>query len=117
MTCCCFWFSLPAMETTRNENGSRPARIRRDYHANAFRLCRRHESNYWIVRDKEFQIGRPVRVASQTVSYVNLVVPGRGTASVVPSVMPPKMRALVLYHFQKSGNGTAEPAAPSLGRM
>src|SRR5262249_5220218 len=38
MTCCCFWFSQPAMETTRNENGSRPARIRRDYHVNAFRL-------------------------------------------------------------------------------
>src|SRR5215467_12554431 len=51
MTCCCFWFSQPAMETTRNENGSRPARIRRDYHATSSLFgCRRHESNLWTLR-------------------------------------------------------------------
>src|SRR5215468_9814238 len=49
MTCCCFWFSQPAMETTRNENGSRPARIRRDYHPKCA-LRRRYESNFWTLR-------------------------------------------------------------------
>jgi hypothetical protein len=33
MTCCCLWFSQPARETTRNENGSRRGRIRAAYHA------------------------------------------------------------------------------------
>src|SRR5215813_8963512 len=50
---CCFWFSQPDMETTRNENGSRPARIRRDYHATASLFgYRRHESNFWTLRGR-----------------------------------------------------------------
>jgi hypothetical protein len=39
------------MDTTRNENGSRPARIRRDYHASLLG-CWRHESNFWTLREK-----------------------------------------------------------------
>src|SRR5437762_113313 len=37
ITCCCLWFSQPERETTRNENGSRPARIRAAYHPRPLR--------------------------------------------------------------------------------
>src|SRR5436309_15877001 len=33
-TSCCRRFIQPAIETTRNENGSKPARIAEGYHAN-----------------------------------------------------------------------------------
>ncbi|PYR90043.1 MAG: hypothetical protein DMG19_06345 [Acidobacteria bacterium] len=33
MTWCCRWFIQPAIETTRNENGSKTARIAAAYHA------------------------------------------------------------------------------------
>src|SRR2546427_559970 len=34
MTWCCRWFIQPAIETTRNENGSTPPRIAESYHVN-----------------------------------------------------------------------------------
>src|SRR5262245_58016430 len=37
------------MQTTRNENGSRPARIRADYHATASLSVLGHESNFWTL--------------------------------------------------------------------
>src|SRR5215475_7456698 len=75
MTCCCFWFSQPAMDTTRNENGSRPARIRRGYHPKcALFSWRRYESNSWTLIARN----RPV----QTLRY------GYRRAAVVLSLFP-----------------------------
>src|SRR5215468_10064288 len=39
------------METTRNENGSRPTRIRGDYHASSLtRPISGHASSFWTLR-------------------------------------------------------------------
>src|SRR5438093_10079927 len=47
-TSCCRWFIQPAIETTRNENGSKPAHIAEGYHANDPVLpLRAADSRFW----------------------------------------------------------------------
>src|SRR5215469_17101966 len=64
------WGIFPAnlpWRRPRNENGSRPARSRRDYHGNArFFSWRRYESIFWTLRDNSRRDGAEPRGSALT---------------------------------------------------